>query len=245
MRAQIEELPISAALRVEFQSRRTCRNSVARRPVGGRDHIFASDGRSEADRRYRSLREGDLGPGRLSGHWLQVWERTHNELRDHGRQPYAGGAVERTSRAISLAARNVKLPRDVACLENHREYNVSKKPVCVLVVEDEGLLRMDTVDLLEEQGFSVLEAANADAAISILEAHQDIHLVFTDIRNARLDGWVEARTLCSSYRGPPIKLIVTSGKLDVGDENMPVGSVFMTKPYGHAALKHKIWAMVT
>jgi CheY-like chemotaxis protein len=45
----------------------------------------------------------------------------------------------------------------------------SKGPV-VLIVEDEFLLRMDAVDMIAAAGFEVVEAANADEAIKILEA---------------------------------------------------------------------------
>ena len=45
----------------------------------------------------------------------------------------------------------------------------SKLPV-VLIVEDEFLLRMDAVDMIAAAGFEVVEAANADDAIEILES---------------------------------------------------------------------------
>jgi CheY-like chemotaxis protein len=51
----------------------------------------------------------------------------------------------------------------------------------VLVVEDEILIRELVAEELEEAGYSVVVATNADQAIAILEALQDIHLVFTDI----------------------------------------------------------------
>jgi CheY-like chemotaxis protein len=51
----------------------------------------------------------------------------------------------------------------------------------VLIVEDEALVRMTAVDMIEEAGFEVLEAANADEAILLLEARRDITVVFTDI----------------------------------------------------------------
>ena len=59
------------------------------------------------------------------------------------------------------------------------ETNCRKK--LVLVVEDDFLLRMDAVLMIEEAGFDVLEAANADDAIMILERRFDIDVVFTDI----------------------------------------------------------------
>jgi CheY-like chemotaxis protein len=51
----------------------------------------------------------------------------------------------------------------------------------VLVVEDETLITELVAEELEEAGYSVVVATNADQAIAILEALQDIHLVFTDI----------------------------------------------------------------
>lgn len=52
----------------------------------------------------------------------------------------------------------------------------------VLVVEDETLLRMEAADVIRELGFEVVEAANADQAISLLENVSAISLVFTDIQ---------------------------------------------------------------
>jgi CheY-like chemotaxis protein len=43
-------------------------------------------------------------------------------------------------------------------------YETTKRPV-VLVVEDEFLLRMHAVEVIEEAGFDVVEASNADDAV--------------------------------------------------------------------------------
>ena len=50
-----------------------------------------------------------------------------------------------------------------------RPFGLPTPPV-VLVVEDEPLVRMTAADELEEAGFQVLEAANADVALKVLEA---------------------------------------------------------------------------
>jgi two-component system, response regulator PdtaR len=55
------------------------------------------------------------------------------------------------------------------------------KPV-ILVVEDDELLRLYAADLLEEHGFGVVEAENADAALKLLETRDDVRLLFTDIQ---------------------------------------------------------------
>ena len=110
----------------------------------------------------------------------------------------------------------------------------SLKPV-ILIVEDEFLLRMDSVEVLEDAGFEVIPAANADEAIAILSARSDIHLVFTDIQMpGSMDGLKLARFVRD--RWPPIKIVATSGHVRTADEDLPAGSVFIPKPYSGAQL---------
>src|SRR5712672_4017772 len=52
----------------------------------------------------------------------------------------------------------------------------------VLVVEDEMVLRMRAVDIVEDAGFTAVQAVNADDALSILESRSDIALLFSDIQ---------------------------------------------------------------
>lgn len=52
-----------------------------------------------------------------------------------------------------------------------------KTAALVLVVEDEPIQRMALVDTLEEDGFQVLEAADAAQAVAILEGRRDVRLV--------------------------------------------------------------------
>ena len=51
----------------------------------------------------------------------------------------------------------------------------------ILVVDDEPLIRLGLVSMVEEAGFAVLEAANADEAIRVIERTSDVALVITDV----------------------------------------------------------------
>jgi CheY-like chemotaxis protein len=51
----------------------------------------------------------------------------------------------------------------------------------VLIVEDEPVIRMNAAAMIEDAGYGVLEAANADDAILLLETHSEIRVVFSDI----------------------------------------------------------------
>ena len=100
----------------------------------------------------------------------------------------------------------------------------------MLIVEDEFLLRMDAVDMIAGAGFEVVEAANADEAIEILETRGDVTVVFTDIQ---MPGSMDGLKLARAVRGrwPPIKIVATSGHLDVREIDLPKGGRFLPKPY--------------
>src|SRR6202041_2710841 len=100
----------------------------------------------------------------------------------------------------------------------------------VLVVEDEFLLRMDAVDFMGRCGFIMYEASNADEAIALLELHDDIRAVFTDIQMpGSMDGLKLAHYILGRWL--PVKLILTSGHARPLLEDMPAGCGFFGKPY--------------
>jgi CheY-like chemotaxis protein len=51
----------------------------------------------------------------------------------------------------------------------------------VLVVEDQPLVRIFIADFLEEAGFKVFEAVDANEAITVLSARPDVQAAITDI----------------------------------------------------------------
>jgi CheY-like chemotaxis protein len=61
-------------------------------------------------------------------------------------------------------------------------------------------------------GYTIVVANDADQAIAILEARQDIHLVFTDIN---MPGSMDGLKLAAAVRDrwPPVHIIITSGKI--------------------------------
>jgi len=114
----------------------------------------------------------------------------------------------------------------------------------VLIVEDELLLRMDLAEMIEEAGFGVVQAANADEAIVILRMRSDVRVVFTDIQMpGSMDGLNLARFVRD--RWPPIKIVATSGRVTVGDGDLPDGGVFLPKPYRSAQVVATLRALTT
>jgi CheY-like chemotaxis protein len=105
----------------------------------------------------------------------------------------------------------------------------TERPV-VLVVEDEFLIRMDAAEMITEAGYDVVEAANADDAIVILETRRDIRVVFTDVRMpGSMDGLKLAHAV--RHRWPPVHIVATSAYHANLKDELPAGSVFLPKPY--------------
>jgi two-component system, response regulator PdtaR len=100
----------------------------------------------------------------------------------------------------------------------------------VLVVEDEPLVRFDAVDALQDAGFDVVEAGNADAALAILSARDDITVLFTDIN---MPGSMNGLQLATEVHEhwPSIHIIVTSGLVKPRRTDIPDEGLFIGKPY--------------
>src|SRR5215203_2243332 len=99
----------------------------------------------------------------------------------------------------------------------------------VLVVEDEMVLRMRAVDIVEDAGFTAVQAVNADEALSILESRSDISLLFSDIQmHGSIDGLKPAHAV--HHRWPSIKIILVSGQVKVSEGDTPANSLFLVSP---------------
>ena len=107
-------------------------------------------------------------------------------------------------------------------------YHQDVRMPTVLVVEDEPIVREFISGELVTEGYGVIEASDADTAIAILEAREDIHLVFTDID---MPGSMDGLKLAAYVRDrwPPVHIIVTTGKSR--PLTIPANALFISKPY--------------
>lgn len=104
----------------------------------------------------------------------------------------------------------------------------------ILVVEDEPLLLEVVTADLEDAGFAVVPATDAESAFAMLRAGAAIDLLFTDIRlPGAMDGW----QLGESARAlRPDLPIVYATAFSQTPPRLTEGSLFFTKPYRSAAI---------
>ncbi|WAJ29996.1 response regulator [Antarcticirhabdus aurantiaca] len=96
----------------------------------------------------------------------------------------------------------------------------------ILVVDDEPLVRFNAVDIFEEMGFEVIEAADGVEALAILESRSDIGLLFSDCRMPRMTGPELAAV--ASRRWPNLRIVLVTGYVSAEDvKDWPL----LWKPY--------------
>jgi CheY-like chemotaxis protein len=116
-------------------------------------------------------------------------------------------------------------------------------PAVILIVEDELILRMSAIDMVEDAGYTPVEAVDADGAVAILESRSDIALMMTDIQMpGSMDGLELAHAV--HERWPSIKLIVVSGKLMQSNIDLPAESRFFGKPLEAGELIAQMQSMI-
>jgi CheY-like chemotaxis protein len=114
----------------------------------------------------------------------------------------------------------------------------------ILVVEDEPLIRLGLASAVEDAGYAVIEAANADEAILRIVADEEVRLVVTDVdMPGTMDGIRLAHYI--RKRWPPIQLLVISGKVGLIPGQLPTGARFMSKPYQEPQLLTTIEALMS
>ena len=107
-------------------------------------------------------------------------------------------------------------------------------PKCILVVEDEPLIRLVICDDLREAGFEVVEACNADEAIVLLAALTP-DLISSDVQ---MPGSIDGSGLLAFVKKtyPHIPVIIASGNWDPTAKEMESAARILTKPFTADAL---------
>lgn len=99
-----------------------------------------------------------------------------------------------------------------------------------LVVEDEPLFRMEVVDMLEGEGFRVIEASKASDGLKALEAGDPVTMVVTDVHlPGGMDGFALAREI--ARRWPTMPIVVVSAVRQPEDGDLPGRVAFVGRPF--------------
>ncbi len=100
----------------------------------------------------------------------------------------------------------------------------------ILVVEDDGNLRLLYQSVLERAGFSVVVASNGEEALLQLENYQ-IELIITDIMMPGMDGYELLKSLRETKSEVPVLMITAKADFEDKKRGFHLGTDdYMTKP---------------
>jgi DNA-binding NtrC family response regulator len=101
---------------------------------------------------------------------------------------------------------------------------------CILVVEDEMLIRLIVSEELRDAGYEVVEACDADEALTVLNSLVRIDLIISDVR---MPGSMDGLGLLAVVRetSPTLPVIITSGHLGPTWALADGAAQFLAKPY--------------
>jgi PAS domain S-box-containing protein len=116
----------------------------------------------------------------------------------------------------------------------------------VLVVDDEPTVRMLVTEVLEDLGYTAIEAADGPAGLRILQSDVRIDLLVSDVG---LPGGMNGRQMADAARmaRPDLTVLFITGYAEnavVGNGHLDVGMHVMTKPFALDALAARIKALI-
>ncbi|WP_152047372.1 PAS domain S-box protein [Aureimonas psammosilenae] len=116
----------------------------------------------------------------------------------------------------------------------------------VLVIDDEATVRMLIVEVLEEAGYTAIEADDGPSGLKVLQSPVDIDLLVTDVG---LPGGMNGRQVADAARElrPDLKVLFVTGFAEnaaIGNGHLPHGMGVVTKPFVMAELGNKIAEML-
>ena len=254
--AQLEQMIVNLAV-----------NARDAMPLGGRLALETSYVRvdEESARRHVGLRPGphvrlvvrDTGigmDGLIKAHLFEPFFTTKGPGKGtglglatvYGIVTQSGGAIRVDSEPGQGAVFTIDLPRVDAPADLRGDPGIPEAAPhgseTVLLVEDEPEVRGLARDILHQQGYTVLEAADGDDALRIGREHGGpIHLLVTDVVMPQMGGRELADHLKAGRR--ETKVLYVSGYTDDAILHKGVsetGTAFLPKPFTAAELAHKV-----
>jgi PAS domain S-box-containing protein len=146
----------------------------------------------------------------------------------------------------------IYLPRHHECEVSVAEEKDDEPPKAeagevVLVIDDEPLVRMLVVDVLEDLGYTAIEAGDGPEGMKILRSDQHLDLLITDVG---LPNGMNGRQVADAARElrPELKVLFITGYAEnavLSHGHLDAGMQVVTKPFDMKILAARIKSIVT
>jgi PAS domain S-box-containing protein len=122
----------------------------------------------------------------------------------------------------------------------------SEQGETVLIVDDEATVRMLITDILEDLGYTAIEAGDSAAGLKVLQSDVRIDLLVTDVG---LPGGMNGRQMADAARvsRPDLKVLFITGYAEnaiIGNGQLKPGMAVLTKPFAIETMAARIRSMI-
>jgi CheY-like chemotaxis protein len=164
----------------------------------------------------------------------------------HGLAVQLHGALRLHSQIGVGTTAELWLPRTALAVEEETSPALAPKDIgigkiTILVVDDDALIAMSTVDMLEDLGHDVIEANSGEGALDILKDGRAVDLLITDYSMPRMNG-AQLASAARSLR-PDLPILLATGYAE-----LPEGSSLdlprLAKPYQQNQLAAEVAKLV-
>lgn len=102
-----------------------------------------------------------------------------------------------------------------------------ERPLTVLLLEDDFLVRADIADQFAEVGWRVIEAVSGERAVELFKRNP-VQVFVTDIQlTGKMTGWDVAEEL--RLRQPDLPVVYTSGNKPIASRQVPESAFFIKR----------------
>ena len=116
----------------------------------------------------------------------------------------------------------------------------SGRPLSIMLVDDEDVVRFGTAEMIRDLGHRVIEARGGAEALTLLADNPDIDVVVSDYKMPRMDGAEFARRLHATR--PQLPVLIVTGYTGPTDEVLHLPR--LAKPFGQAEVAAALAALV-
>jgi CheY-like chemotaxis protein len=106
------------------------------------------------------------------------------------------------------------------------------RPLRVLLVDDEDLVRTATAEMIRDLGHDVVEASGGAEALALLASGLEVNVVVTDYLMPGMDGGALARRLATTH--PDVRILLITGYTGAGEDVVQLPR--LSKPFGRKDL---------
>ncbi len=163
----------------------------------------------------------------------------------HGLAAQLGGAFtlasapgEGTRADLYLPIADAEAPEEQA--RTPRMPHSAGRPLRILLVDDEEIVRIGTGEMIRDLGHEVIEASGGAEALAKLAAGLSVDAVLTDYKMPRMDGAELARRIQDGRPDLPVMLI--TGYTGTSDETLHLPR--LEKPFGQAEIAAALAALM-